>query len=230
MPPHRFNRARWLCGMPLWQTFYPQVDCARPPGSSEELGSGPQQPPVQATLSLFAHLSKDLHLSLSKIGNRELALRAKMSCRLLRRQEMPFLSRSIFPASGLYVPPCRSNRAGLSWMRGVAMHRMQLRNYPIVLQPGLFLAEPTPRFSRSLPDFALSSCVTKQTVNGERNINGQVLRFQKRIQLVNTVRSRDQPRFQPISPASPRAALGSTPKFAALHYFNLDFHRADAAD
>src|ERR1035437_2042628 len=53
MPPHRFHRARWLCGMPLWQTFYPQVYCARPPGSSEELGSGPQQLPVQATLSLF---------------------------------------------------------------------------------------------------------------------------------------------------------------------------------
>src|SRR5450631_477868 len=147
MPPHRFHRARWLCGMPLWQTFYPQVDCARPPGSSEELGSGPQQLPVQATLSLFAHLSKDPHLSLSKIRNRELPLRAKMSCRLLRRQEMPFLSQSIFPASGLYVPPCRGNRAGLSWMRGVAMHRMQQHSCAIVLQLQRFLAELTLRLS-----------------------------------------------------------------------------------
>ena len=147
MPPHRFHRARWLCGMPLWQTFYPQVDCARPPASSEELGSGPQQLPVQATLSLFAHLSKNLHLSLSKIRNRELPLRAKMSCRLLRRQEMPFLSQSIFPASGLYVPPCRSNRAVLSWMRGVAMRRMQQRDCPIVLRPLPLPAGPILRFS-----------------------------------------------------------------------------------
>ena len=95
----------------------------------------------------FAHLSKDLHLSLSKIRNRELPLRAKMSCRLLRRQEMPFLSQSIFPASGLYVPPCRSNRAVLSWMRGVAMHRMQPRDCPIVLRPLQLPAGPILRFS-----------------------------------------------------------------------------------
>ncbi len=156
MPPHRFHRARWLCGMLLWQTFYPQVDCVRRPGSSETLGSGPQQLPVQATLSPVVHLSKDLHLSFSKIRNRELPLRAKMSCRLLRRQEMPFLSQSIFPASGLYVPPCRSNRAGLSWMRVVAMHRMQPHNCPIVRRPPQLPAGPILRFSRN-PSLTLSS-------------------------------------------------------------------------
>jgi hypothetical protein len=146
MPPHRFHRARWLCGMLLWQTFYPQVECARRPGSSETLGSGPQQLPVQATLSPVVHLSKDLHLSFSKIRNREPPLRAKMSCRPLRRQEMPFLSQSIFPASGLYVPPCRSNRAGMSWMRVVAMHRMQPHSCPIVRRLLQLLAEAILRF------------------------------------------------------------------------------------
>jgi hypothetical protein len=167
MPPYKMHRARLLCGMPLWQLPSLQVDYVRPPEGLAKSGSDTRQQPVQATVLPFGDLSNDLHPPLPKTKNQGPRSQAKMSCRLSRRQEMPFLSQSIFSASGLYVPPCRSNRAGLSWMRGVAMHRMQPSNCPIVPRPRQLPAGPILRFSED----SLAVAVTRKSYG-----RGQLLR------------------------------------------------------
>src|SRR5260370_39312665 len=157
MPPHNFHRARWPCGMPLWHLSSLQADHAPPPGDSGTFGSEPQQPPAQATLSPFVHLSKDLYLSFLKTKNQCLPSQAEMSCRFLTRREMPFLRPSIVPASVRLAPPFTDSQADLSRKQGVAMHRMRQENHPTVLRPSQFVVEPILRFSRKLPSF----CVVK---------------------------------------------------------------------
>jgi len=166
MPPHKMHRARLLCGMPLWRLPSLQVDHVRPPRRLATLGSELRQPPVQATLSPFVHLSKHLHLSLLEIRNREIPSQAEMSYRLLGRREMPFLRPSIFPAFAPRVPPCTNNRAGWSWMQGVAMNRMQQHNSPFVLRPLQFQAEPTLRFSRNL-SFSTPKIIARDQAENE---------------------------------------------------------------
>src|SRR5579871_4655110 len=136
--------------MPLWRLRFLQVDHALPPAGLGTLDWERLQAPFQATLSPFGHLLNDPHPFLLGIRNQDLPSQEEMSCRLLRRREMPFLRPPISPVSSPEFPLCTNNRAGLSWMQGVAMYQMQRGNCPIVLQHLQFLAEPTLRFSRNL--------------------------------------------------------------------------------